>query len=142
MKTFLLKNEEVERSWYHVDASEHVLGKLAVRVARSLMGKDHPTWTPSTDSGNFVVVTNAERVQVTGKKRENKIYRHHTGYVGGLVEQTMEEIQKKHPTRIIELAVRRMLPKTRQGRAQFRRLKVYAGPAHEHEAQQPQALKF
>ncbi|HLU48599.1 MAG TPA: 50S ribosomal protein L13 [Planctomycetota bacterium] len=140
MRTFLLRNEDVEREWFVVDATDQTLGKLAARVARVLMGKDDPRWTPSTDSGNFVVVVNAEKVHVTGKKRTDKVYRYYTGYVGGLVEHTFAELQARKPERIIELAVRRMLPKTRQGRAQFKRLRVYAGPEHQHQAQQPKPL--
>lgn len=140
MKTFLLRNEDVERSWYVVDAAGQTLGKLATRIARVLMGKDRPNWTPSTDSGNFVVVVNAEKIRVTGKKTTDKVYRYYTGYPGGLVEQTFEEVHADKPHRIIELAVRRMLPKTKQGRSQFKRLRVYAGAEHRHEAQKPEPL--
>lgn len=140
MKTFLLRPQDVERNWYHVDASGQVLGKLAVKVARVLMNKEDPRWTPSTDSGHFVVVTNAAKVRVTGRKESGKIYRRHTGYIGGLVEETLGEVRDSKPERIIELAVRRMLPKTRQGRAMFKRLKVYAGAEHEHAAQKPKPL--
>ncbi|MEM7233544.1 MAG: 50S ribosomal protein L13 [Planctomycetota bacterium] len=138
MKTFLLRNEDVVRKWYHVDASDKVLGRLAVKIARTLMNKEDPRWTPSTDSGHFVVVTNAAKVQVTGTKASKKVYRRHTGYVGGLVEEKYDDILQSNPERIIEQAVKRMLPKTRQGRAMFKRLKVFPGAEHDHAAQQPE----
>ncbi len=142
MKSFFLKPQDVRRQWYLVDASDQVLGRLAVRVARTLMGKTDPNWTPSTDSGHFVVVTNATKVRVTGRKPECKVYRWHTGHIGGLVEKPLGQLRSERPERLIELAVRRMLPKTRQGRAQFQRLRVYAGAEHEHVAQKPVTLPY
>ena len=140
MKTFLLRNEDVERRWYLFDASDATLGKLAVRVARLLMGKDEPIYTPWIDSGHFVVITNAEKVKVTGQKETKKLYRYHTGYPGRLVAESLGQIRAAKPERIIELAVKRMLPKNRQGRWMFKRLRVYAGPEHGHEAQKPEVL--
>ncbi len=140
MKTFRMRPEDVIRRWYHIDARGQTLGHLAVRAAMILMGKDEPTFTPGVDSGGFVVVTGAEGVKVSGKKRERKIYRHHTGWVGGLVEESFDEISAKKPERIIELAVKRMLPKTKLGRAMVRRLKVYAGDTHPHAAQRPETV--
>lgn len=137
MKTFLQRKEDVVRDWHHVDATGVVLGKLAVQVAIRLMGKHKPTWTPGVDGGDFVVVTHAADVAVTGDKDETKVYRRHTGYVGGLVEETLGEFREAKPEKIIQLAVRRMLPKTRQGRQMYRRLKVYPGAEHAHGAQKP-----
>ena len=141
MKTFLLRKEDVQRRWLLIDATDLVLGKLAVRCARLLTGKVDPTWTPWVDSGHFVVIVNAEKVRVTGKKEAGKLYRYHTGYIGGLREQTLDELRSKKPEKIIELAVRRMLPKTRLGRQMFRRLKVYAGTEHPHGAQKPEKIE-
>ena len=135
-----MRPEEVVRRWYHIDATDQTLGHLAVRAAMILMGKDEPTFTPGVDSGGFVVVTNAERVSVSGKKRERKMYRYHTGWAGGLVENTFDEVQAKKPHKIIELAVKRMLPKTTLGRDMLRRLKVYPGQEHPHVAQQPETV--
>ena len=139
-KTFLMRKEDVERRWIHLDAGEAILGKLAVHAAMSLMGKDRPTYTPGVDGGNFVVVTNAEAVKVTGKKETNKKYRYHTGYFGGLRENRLAELREKKPEKIITLAVRRMLPKNKLGRNMLKRLKVYAGADHPHVAQQPQTV--
>lgn len=141
-KSFWMRKEDVQRDWYHVDATDQTLGKVAVRAAMALMGKHKPTYTPGVDVGNFVVVTNAEKVSVSGQKVKNKVYRYHTGYVGGLVEQTYEEIQAKKPEKIVQLAIRRMLPKNKLGRVLFKRLKVYVGPDHPHVAQNPQALSI
>ncbi len=142
MKTFQLRKEDVERRWFHADATGRILGKLAVCVANQLMGKLDPRYTPWVDGGDFVVVTNAAKVKVTGDKDSKKVYRRHTGYVGGLVETTMSSLRDAKPEKIIELAVRRMLPKTRQGRGMFKRLKVYSGAEHPHTAQQPSPLKI
>ncbi len=139
-KTFLMRKEDVERRWIHLDAGEAVLGKLAVHAAMSLMGKDRPTYTPGVDGGNFVVVTNAEAVKVTGKKETDKKYRYHTGYFGGLRENRLAELREKKPEKIITLAVRRMLPKNKLGRNMLKRLKVYAGADHPHVAQQPETV--
>ncbi len=139
-KTFRMRPQDVERRWWHVDATDQVLGKLAVRVAMTLMGKDRPTVTPGVDTGDFVVVTNAEKVRLTGGKGTGKVHRYYTGYIGGLVEQTYDELRAKKPEKLIELAVRRMLPKTKLGRKMFKRLKVYPGSEHPHAAQAPAEL--
>ena len=141
-KTFLLRKEDVVRRWIHIDAKDVILGKLAVHAAVALMGKDCPTFTPGVDSGAFIVVTNAESVKVTGKKESDKKYRWHTGYIGGLKEKSLEEMRATKPEKVVQLAVRRMLPKNKLGRNMLKRLKVYAGTDHPHEAQKPQALTF
>lgn len=140
MKTFRMRPEDVVRRWYHIDARGQTLGHLAVRAAMLLMGKDEPTFTPGVDTGGFVVVTGAEGVSVSGRKRERKVYRRYTGWVGGLVEETFDEIQDAKPEKIIELAVKRMLPKTKLGRDMLRRLKVYSGDEHPHVAQRPETV--
>lgn len=141
MKTFRMRHEDVVRRWYHMDASGQTLGHLAVKAAMILMGKDQPTFTPGVDTGNFVVVTGAKDVHVTGNKEDKKVYRRHTGWVGGLREETLGEKRAAKPEQIVEFAVRRMLPKTRLGRQMFRRLKVYAGDEHPHSAQKPDTIK-
>lgn len=141
MKTFLQRKEDVQRSWYHVDAEGQILGRLASRVAVILMGKHKPTFTPGVDGGDFVVVTNAKKVQVTGRKEENKLYRRHTGYIGHFIEEPLSRVRaSKRPERLIQLAVRRMLPKNTLGGRMLKRLKVYAGPEHPHAAQNPKPL--
>ncbi len=135
-KTFIQRKEDVVRQWYHVDASEEILGHMAVKIARILMGKNKPTYTPHVDGGDFVVVTNAREIQVTGQKREKKVYRYHTGYMGGLKSNTLEWMLEKKPEEVIRLAVRRMLPKSRLGRKMLSKLKVFAGPEHTLQAQQ------
>ena len=137
IKTFRMRNEDVERQWLHYDADGVVLGKLAVRAAMALMGKHRPTYTPDVDTGDFIVVTNAEKVRVTGKKESGKLYRYHTGYMGGLREQTLADLRASKPEQIIITAVRRMLPKTKLGRNMLKRLKVYPGTEHPHTAQKP-----
>ena len=139
-KTFLLRKEDVVRRWIHIDAKDVILGKLAVHAAVALMGKDCPTFTPGVDSGAFIVVTNAESVKVTGKKESDKKYRWHTGYIGGLKEKSLEEMRSEKPEKVVQLAVRRMLPKNKLGRNMLKRLKVYAGADHPHEAQSPQTV--
>jgi large subunit ribosomal protein L13 len=139
-KTFLLRKEDVVRRWLHIDARDVILGKLAVHAAVALMGKDCPIYTPGVDSGGFIVVTNAELVKVTGKKEANKKYRWYTGYIGGLKEKSLEEMRATKPEKVIQLAVRRMLPKNKLGRNMLKRLKVYAGAEHPHEAQAPQTV--
>jgi len=134
--------KKVERKWYLVDAAGKPLGRLATRIALLLQGKNEPTWSPHYDNGNFVVVINAEKVKLTGKKIKQKVYYHHSGYPGGLKSQTAEQILQKHPERLIELAVKRMLPKTTLGRHQFKRLKVYVGETHPHEAQKPEKVEL
>ncbi len=141
MKTFLQRKEDVERDWFHIDANGKILGSLASRVAVILMGKHKPTYTPAVDGGDFVIVTNARNVRVTGRKEQEKLYRRHTGYIGHFIEEPLARVRaSKRPERIVELAVRRMLPKNALGRAMLKRLKVYAGPEHPHAAQEPKPL--
>jgi large subunit ribosomal protein L13 len=135
------KESEIERKWYVVDADGKVLGRLATRVATILRGKHKATYTPHLDVGDHVIVINAEKIELTGRKRLEKVYRWHTGYIGGLREVKFEDMVKSHPDRVIEWAVQGMLPKNRLGRAMAKKLKVYRGAAHPHEAQQPQALE-
>jgi large subunit ribosomal protein L13 len=130
----------IERKWYLVDADNQVLGRLATRVATILRGKHKPTFTPHLDVGDHVVVVNAEKVHLTGRKRTDKMYRWHTGYIGGLREVTADQMLRTHPERVIEWAVQGMLPKNRLGRAMAKKLKVYRGAAHPHQAQQPTPL--
>ena len=138
MSTTFAKKKEIERAWYVIDAEGQVLGRLATQIARVLTGKHKPSYTPFLDTGDFVIVVNAEKVLLTGKKETDKLYQRHTGHPGGIKQSRAEEVRAKHPERIVEQAIRGMLPKTRLGRAQFGKLKVYAGPTHPHEAQQPQ----
>ncbi len=142
MKTYMAKEHELEREWLIVDASTMPLGRLAAKIARILMGKHKPTYTPHTDTGDFVVVTNASKTVLTGKKAETKVYRHHTQWVGGLKEIAYSQMLERHPDRVIRLAVRRMLPKTVMGQKMLTKLKVYGGDEHPHEAQQPKPLTF
>ena len=141
-KTYVTKNEDVQREWYVVDAAGQTLGRLAAQVARILCGKHKPTYSPSVDTGDCVIVVNAEKIRVTGRKLDQKIYYRYSGYPGGLKEVTLRTLLQRHPTRVIEHAVRGMLPKTRLGRRMFKKLKVYAGPEHPHEAQQPKPLEL
>jgi large subunit ribosomal protein L13 len=141
MPTSMPKENEIERKWYVVDADGKVLGRLATRVASILRGKHKPTFTPHLDVGDHVVVLNAEKVHLSGRKLQDKQYRWHTGYIGGLREVSAEKMLKTHPERVIEWAVQGMLPKNRLGRAMVKKLKVYRGAAHPHQAQQPQALE-
>ncbi|NLW50052.1 MAG: 50S ribosomal protein L13 [Candidatus Brocadiaceae bacterium] len=142
MKTRFAHKEDYKdnRRWLHVDASDQVLGRLATRVAVALMGKDRPDYTPNVDTGAYVVVTSAERVRLTGRKMDQKVYRHHSGYPGGLKEVSVAEVLRKHPERVIKEAVRRMLPKSKLGDAMLTKLKVYAGPDHPHTYHKPQEL--
>ncbi|NLU35887.1 MAG: 50S ribosomal protein L13 [Clostridiales bacterium] len=142
MKTYMAKSETVERKWYVVDAKGKTLGRLASEVAKILRGKHKPTFTPHVDTGDFVIVINAEQVEVTGKKAEKKLYRWHSGYPGGLKERTFNEMIEKKPTEVVYRAVKGMLPKNRLGRKMIKKLKVYAGPDHKHEAQQPELLEL
>jgi large subunit ribosomal protein L13 len=142
IKSFRLRQEDVKREWFQMDASGQVLGRLAAKAARLLMGKERPTYTPGVDSGDFVIVTNAARVRVTGKKESWKLYRHHTGYLGHFIQTPLSEMRGARPERLIELAVRRMLPKNTLGRYMLKRLKVYAGAEHPHAAQQPKPVKL
>lgn len=140
MKTFSAKPAEVRRDWYVVDATDKTLGRLATEIALRLRGKHKPEFTPHVDTGDYIVVVNAEKVRVTGKKTQDKIYYHHTGFIGGLKEINFEKLQARKPEMIIEKAVKGMLPKNPLGRAMFRKLKVYAGTEHAHTAQQPKPL--
>jgi len=140
MKTFSLRAEDIKKDWYLVDAEGQVLGRLAARIATVLRGKHKPTFSPHLDMGDCVVVTNAEKIVVTGAKETQKSYWHHSGFPGGQKTKTLETMRKKHPERIIQNAVRGMLPHNRLGRKIIKHLKVYAGPDHPHQAQQPQPL--
>ena len=140
MKTFSAKTHEVKRDWYVIDASNVVLGRLATEIARRLRGKHKAEYTPHVDTGDYIVVTNAEKVVVTGRKFKDKIYYSHTGFPGGIKSVSFEKMQQKHPARIIELAVKGMLPKNPLGRDMYRKLKIYTGAEHPHEAQQPKTL--
>jgi large subunit ribosomal protein L13 len=138
MKSYMARPLEVERRWYVVDAEGRTLGRLATEIARILRGKNKPQYTPHVDTGDFVVVVNAEKVVVTGKKAEQKVYRRHSGYPGGLKETSYERMMERRPTEILRKAVKGMMPKTRLARQQLRKLKIYAGPEHPHAAQSPQ----
>ena len=140
MSTLMPNEREIQRKWFIVDADGQVLGRLASRVATILRGKHKPTFTPHLDVGDHVIVVNAEKVHLTGRKRTDKLYRWHSGYIGGLREVRAETMLKAHPERVIEWAVQGMLPKNRLGRAMARKLKVYRGTAHPHVAQQPETL--
>ncbi len=142
MKTFSAKASEVNRDWYVVDAADKTLGRLASEIAHRLRGKHKPEYTPHVDTGDYIVVINAEKVRVTGKKASDKVYHHHTGYPGGLKSITFEKLIDKAPERVIQGAVKGMLPRNPLGRAMFKKLKVYAGSEHPHAAQQPQALNI
>ncbi|KTD49873.1 50S ribosomal protein L13 [Legionella sp. MW5194] len=142
MKTFSAKSHEVKRDWYVVDASDKTLGRLATEIARRLRGKHKPEYTPHVDTGDYIVVTNAEKVTVTGRKFKNKMYYHHTGFPGGIKSESFDKMQARKPERIIELAVKGMLPKNPLGREMYRKLKVYAGNEHPHAAQQPKQLEI
>lgn len=140
MKTYFPKKEEVKREWWLVDAAGWPLGRLASRIALLLQGKRKPIWSPHVDVGDFVVVVNADKVVLTGKKWDQKIYYSHSGYPGGLKARTARQMLEKHPQWLVYLAVKRMLPKTRLGRRMASRLKVYAGPEHPHGAQRPKPI--
>ncbi|MFN3842931.1 MAG: 50S ribosomal protein L13 [Rehaibacterium terrae] len=140
MKTFSAKPETVQRDWYVVDATGKTLGRLCSELARRLRGKHKPVFTPHVDTGDYIVVVNAEKIAVTGNKLQDKKYHRFTGYVGNLKTETLGQVLDKHPERAIEIGVKGMLPKNPLGRAMFKKLKVYAGPNHPHTAQQPQAL--
>lgn len=140
MKTWNAKPADVDRQWYVVDAEGQTLGRLATRIADTLRGKRKPTFTPHVDTGDFVVVVNAEKIVVTGNKLQQKLYYRHSGYPGGLRSRTLAAELERRPTEVIRKAVKGMLPRNRLGRAQLGKLKVYAGPEHPHEAQKPQPL--
>ena len=142
MKTFMASPATIDRKWYVVDATDMTLGRLASEVAKVLRGKNKPIFTPHIDCGDNVIVINAEKIKVTGKKMDQKVYYHHSDYVGGLKEATLREKLEKKPEQVIELAVKGMLPKGHLGRQMFTKLHVYAGPEHKHEAQKPEVLTF
>ncbi len=142
VKSTMVSSATHQPEWVVVDATDKVLGRLATKVATILMGKHKPTYTPHVDAGDFVVIVNADQIRVTGRKMQQKIYDWYTRYPGGRKTVVMSEFFEKHPTRVVELAVRRMLPKTRLGRKMFKKLKVYAGPDHPHTAQQPTVLEM
>lgn len=140
MKTFSAKPAEVKRDWFVVDATDKTLGRLSAEIALRLRGKHKPVYTPHVDTGDYIIVVNAEKIAVTGKKMKDKIYHRHTGYIGNLKSISLEKLLDKAPERAIETAVKGMLPKNALGRAMYRKLKVYAGTEHGHQAQQPQPL--
>lgn len=142
MKTFSAKNETVKREWFVIDAENKVLGRLAAEVARRLRGKHKPEYTPHVDTGDYIVVVNAGKVALTGNKANAKVYYHHTGHPGGIVGISFKDMLEKHPTRVLENAVRGMLPRNKLGRAMLSKLKIYAGAEHTHQAQRPQKLEL
>ncbi|MCI9082266.1 MAG: 50S ribosomal protein L13 [Lachnospiraceae bacterium] len=142
MKTFMASPATIERKWYVVDAEGKTLGRLASEIAKVLRGKNKPIFTPHIDTGDYVIVVNADKVKVTGKKLDQKIYYHHSDYVGGMKETTLKEMLANKPERVVELAVKGMLPKGPLGRQMYKKLFVYAGPEHKHEAQKPEILTF
>ncbi len=142
MRTYVAKASEIERKWYVVDAEGKTLGRLSSEIARVLMGKNKAEYTPFLDTGDYVIVVNAEKIHMTGKKWDQKYYRYHTGYPGGLRERKYQEMLQKQPEKIIELAVKGMLPSNKLGRQMIKKLKVYAGSDHKHEAQQPETLEI
>ena len=142
MKSFMASPSTITRDWYVVDATDATLGRLSTKVATVLRGKHKPTYTPNVDCGDYVIVINAEKVRVTGKKEEQKIYKSHSGYPGGLKETTLRELRAKKPEEIIRHAVKGMMPKGKLGRQMFKKLKVYAGPEHPHTAQNPEEWTF
>ena len=142
MKSYMASPATIERKWYVVDATGYTLGRLASEVAKVLRGKNKPTFTPHIDTGDYVIVVNAEKIHVTGKKLDQKIYYSHSEYVGGMKETTLKEMLAKKPEKVIKLAVKGMLPKGPLGRSMMKKLHVYAGPEHEHAAQKPEVLTF
>ena len=142
MNTYMANPDKIERKWYVVDAEEQTLGRLSSEIAKVLRGKNKPVFTPHIDTGDYVIVVNAEKIKVTGKKMDQKIYYNHSDYVGGMKETTLKEMMDKKPERVIELAVKGMLPKGPLGRSMIKKLHVYAGPEHNHAAQKPEVLTF
>lgn len=142
MKTFSAKAHEVKRDWFIIDATDKVLGRVATEIARRLRGKHKAEFTPHVDTGDYIVVINAEKIRVTGRKFKEKVYYRHSGFPGGIKSISFDKLQDQHPTRIIELAVKGMLPKNVLGREMYRKLKVYAGSDHPHTAQQPKKLEI
>jgi large subunit ribosomal protein L13 len=137
MKTFSAKPEEVRRDWYLVDATDKTLGRLSTEIARRLRGKHKPEYTPHVDTGDYIVVVNADKIRVTGNKMKDKMYHRHTGYIGNLKSMSLEKLMNEHPERALEFAVKGMLPRNPLGRKMLSKLRVFAGPEHKHEAQQP-----
>jgi len=142
MKTFVAKEQDIAKKWYVVDAKDRVLGRLATQIAMRLRGKHKPIFTPHADTGDFVVVVNADKIALTGKKWDKKIYYHHTGYIGGLKQISAKKLLEKKPEDILRFAVKGMLPKNSLGRRQMKKLKIYVGTDHPHEAQQPEILEI
>lgn len=142
MKSFIAKPHEVERKWYVIDAEGKNLGRLASEVASILRGKKKPIYTPHVDTGDYVIIVNADKIAVTGNKMQQKVYKHHTGYPGGLKEITLEKLLAKKPEEVLKHAIKGMLPKGRLGRQMYTKLKVYAGPEHNHQAQKPEVWNF
>ena len=142
MKSTMATPSTIERKWYVIDATDKVLGRLATEVAMILRGKNKPTFTPYMDTGDYVIIINAEKIRVTGKKAEQKTYFRHTGYPGGVRFTSYQEMMEKHPERILEHAIRGMMPKNRLGRAMYKKLKVVVGPDHPYEAQKPEVYEF
>ena len=142
MKTFTMTASDIDRKWYLVDAKDQVLGRLASDIANRLRGKYKPEFSPHMDNGDFIIVVNCEKIKVTGKKMEEKMYYRHSGWVGGLRETSLQQMLAKHPSRVIMHAVKGMLPKNKLGRAMLKKLKVYVGPGHPHTAQKPELLQF
>lgn len=142
MKSYMAKPNETDKKWYIVDAEGKTLGRLASKIAPILTGKNKPTYTPHVDTGDFVIVINAEKVHLTGNKKDNKMFRWHTGYMGGLKEKTYGEMLEKQPERLVRRTIKGMLPKTKLGNKMAKKLKVYKGPNHKHEAQQPEVIEL
>ena len=142
MKSFMAKNQQVEQKWHVIDADGAVLGRMAAKIAMILMGKTKPTYTPHVDTGDYVIVINAEKVRVTGKKAQQKEYDYYTGYPGGHKYVSFADMMAKKPEKVVEMAVRRMLPKNKLARKMLKKLKVYRGPEHEHQAQQPEKMEL
>lgn len=142
MKTYMANPDKIERKWYVVDATDKTLGRLTSEIAKVLRGKNKPVYTPHIDTGDYVIVVNAEKIAVTGKKLDQKIYYNHSDYVGGMKETTLREMMAKKPEKVVELAVKGMLPKGPLGRAMIKKLHVYTGPEHANQAQKPEVLTF
>ena len=142
MKTFLAKKEDVQKRWFVVDATDKILGRLAAKIAPVLMGKNKPTYTPHVDTGDYVIVVNAEKIKTTGKKQDTKEYEHYTYYPGGRKVVSFSKMMTEKPEKVIEHAVKRMMPKSNLGRKMLKKLKVYRGPEHEHQAQKPVTLEM
>lgn len=142
MRTVSAKPAEVNHAWYLIDATDKTLGRLSTEIARRLRGKHKPIYTPHVDTGDYIVVVNAEKIRVTGNKMNDKMYYRHTGYIGNMKKTNLSDLLNEHPERVIETAVKGMLPKNPLGRAMFKKLKVYAGPEHKHQSQQPEPLEI